>query len=318
MLAEGPVLEQILGASHAIWADGLSLRGYAQYNAGQIRTAWGRSRLRRYALVDPRGRLLTSAKRYDFTVRLDGRDRQAIGVGAVFTPESRRGHGYAAVIIDRLLESARSDGRELALLFSEIGASYYKRLGFIPVPRSEQGLSIRRKQGAPMVLVRAGEERDIAAVATLATAMAIPYRFSIVPTEEFIRYGLSKKRLLAGLSPGGALKVEFFIVEEGAAAVAFVILTTAREDDVVLEMCGDRDPQGARVGAMLQALRARDPGEAAPRIRGSLPPRWCPPQLEVERTESAPAIFMVKPLAPGVLERPLREEDVLYWHGDLF
>ena len=62
-----------------------------------MRTPWGKDRLRRFALVDDDGRLLTSAKRYDVTVRLDGREIEAIGLGAVFTPEDERGNGYAPV-----------------------------------------------------------------------------------------------------------------------------------------------------------------------------------------------------------------------------
>jgi GNAT superfamily N-acetyltransferase len=315
--AEGPVLQQILDASYAIWADGLSPRAYARYNEAQMRTSWGSRRLSRYALISDSGRLLTSAKRYDLTVRLDGRELEAVGIGAVFTPEEERGNGYAPRIIERLVETARLGGAELALLFSEIGTSYYKRLGFITVPQKEQTLSVAEKRGAPMVLVRAGEERDIPAVAALASQMAAPYRFAVVPSEDFVRYSLTKKRLLAGLSAPAALTVEFFIVEEGAGAVAFAILTTAGEDDVVLEMCGDRDPAGARVGAMLQVLRARTPAEAAPPIRGALPAGWLPPQLTIERSSAAASVMMLKPLADGVLDRPLAERDVLYWHGDL-
>ena len=316
--AEGRILEQILHASHPLWADGLTPRAYARYNDAQLKTAWGSRRLARYALIDQKGRLLTSAKRYDLTARVDGREIPALGIGALFTPEEERGCGYASVIIERLMEAARDDGVELAVLFSDIGTRYYKRLGFTTVPQQELTLSVAEKSGAPMVLVRAAEERDIPAVAALAMHMAATYRFSLVASEEYLRFGLTKKRLLAGLSRPGALTVDFFIVEEGSSAVAFAILTTAGEDDVVLEMCGDRDPEGARVGAMLQVLRARTPAEAAPLIRGFLPPGWLPPQLTVKRAVASSSAMMVKALREGVLQDPLREQDVLYWHGDLF
>jgi len=29
-------------------------------------------------------------------------------------------------------------------------------------------------------------------------------------------------------------------------------------------------------------------------------------------------LLMVKPLRPAVLDGPLEERDILYWHGDLF
>jgi len=83
-------------------------------------------------------------------------------------------------------------------------------------------------------------------------------------------------------------------------------------------MCGDRDPNGARVGALLQVLRARMPAEDAPIIRGALPPGWLPPQVTIERSVASASVMMVKPLREGMLRRPLAEEDVLFWHGDLF
>ncbi|CAN5869547.1 hypothetical protein BH18ACI5_BH18ACI5_08490 [soil metagenome] len=316
VVAEGEVLEQILGESHGIWADGLTLRSYRQYNLAQLRTAWGARHLQRYALLDGSGAVLTSAKSYELRARVDGREVDAVGIGAVYTPAQQRGRGHAATIINRLVSDAASRGAELAILFSEIGSAYYERLGFTPVPRREFLFSVVEKKGAPMTLVRTGEERDMPAVAALAAAMSMHTRFAIGQSEDYVRYGLSRKRLLAGLLPPGALTVEFFIVEEGISAVAFAILTTAG-DDVVLEMCGDRDPAGARVGALLQVLRARTPSESALRVRGSLPPGWLPPQMQVEASAVAPDLFMVKPLGKNLLSRPLGTADILYWHGDL-
>jgi hypothetical protein len=318
VLAEGPCLQQILDCSHPLWADGLSPSAYARYNAAQLRTPWGSHRLRRYALIGDDGRLLTSAKRYQLSVRLDQREISAVGIAAVFTPLDERGNGYASEIIQRLVDDAQRDGAELAILFSEIGTAFYRRLGFTRVPHKELTLSITPSRGAPMVLVRSGEERDVPAVVALLSQIASQYRFALQPSEDFIRYSLSKKRLLAGFLSPGALTVEFFVVEEGPGAVAFAIVTTAGEDDAVLEMCGDRDPRGARVGAMLQVLRARAPAEPVPTLRGTLPPGWRPPQLQVDRAVPSPSVMMVKPLSDRVLKRPLAENDVLYWHGDLF
>jgi GNAT superfamily N-acetyltransferase len=315
--ADGPILRQILTESHEIWSDGLTPHGYAQFNAAQLRTPWGARHLQRFALLDDEGRLLSSAKRYQFRVSLDGRTVDAVGIGAVYTPEEQRGREHGRAIIERLVDAARSGGAQLAMLFTEIGTSYYERMGFAAVDLHQVLLSVVEKPGAPMVLVRSGEDRDIPAVAALAASMQQGHRFSLVPDVDSIRFSVSKKRLLAGLSSPGALAVEFFIVEEGAGAVAFALLTTAG-DDVVLEMCGDRDPTGARVGALLQVLRARTPGEQPLKLRATLPPGWRPPQLDVLATANAPDVLMLKPLQDGILNRPLAEGDVLFWHGDLF
>lgn len=315
--AAGAVLEQILTESHEIWSDGLTAPAYGRFNAAQMRTAWGADHLRRFALVDEAGQLLSSAKRYDFTARLDEKDVAVVGIGAVFTAAAARRQGHARNVVEEITAAARGEGADLALLFSEIDPAYYRELGFVAVPRPELVIRSKEKPGAPMVLVRAGEERDIPAVAELARTMAKNHRFALIPSDDYLRFSLSKKRLLAGFLPPGLLSVEFFIVEEGAGAVAFAILTVTA-DDVILEMCGDRDPAGARLGALLQVLRARTPTEKAQGITCFLPPGWLPPQIEIESSAAVRDVMMVKPLRDGVLTTPLRDSDVLYWHGDLF
>lgn len=315
--AEGPVLEQLLDESHGIWSDGLSRPAYGRYNLAQGRTAWGQRHLRRLALVGDDGTVLSSAKRYDFRARLDGRDVDIVGIGAVFTPAASRGHGHARTLIELMLGDAAAGGADLALLFSEIDPEYYAGMGFAAVPRRELLVRAKEQTGAPMVLVRAAEERDVPAVAELAAAMTAGHRFALLPSPDWIRYSLAKKRLLAGFLPSGALSVEFYIVEEGAGAVAFAIVTVT-PDDAVLEMCGDRDPSGARVGAMLQVLRARTPTEPSLPLASFLPHGWLPPQLEVVSSVAKREVMMVRALQSGVLTSPLRDEQVLYWHGDLF
>jgi GNAT superfamily N-acetyltransferase len=314
--AEGDLLSQILEETHEIWSDRLSRHAYARFNRAQLLTPWGARHLRRLALVDDQGRLLSSAKRYDLRAVLDGQEIRVVGLGAVFTPALMRGRGYARQILEQLMADAARDGAHVAVLFSEIDPAFYEAMGFIAIPRHEQLVRTSGPAGAPMVLVRAAEERDVPAVAALARGMTAAHRFALVPTEDTIRFSLSKKRLLAGFLPSGALSVEFYIVEEGAGAVAFAILTVTR-DDVVLEMCGDRDPSGARVGALLQVLRARTPGESVPPIACFLPPGWLPPQLRIERSALVREVLMVRPLVSGILTPPLTEQDVLFWHGDL-
>lgn len=315
--AEGTALAQVLDESYEIWSDGLTRAAYGRYNEAQTRTPWGRAHLRRFALLDERDRVLSSAKRYDLCACLDGRDVAMVGIGAVFTPAAARGRGHARKLVEAIVESAAADGAELALLFSEIDPAYYESMGFMPVPRREQIIEILPSRGAPMVLVRAGGEPDIPSVTALARSMARRHRFSLSPSEDHVRFSLSKKRLLAGFLPPGDLSVDFLVVEEGAGAVAFAILTSTR-DDIVLEMCGDRDPAGARVGALLQAMKARTPGQVMPSPTGFLPPGWCPPQVRLERGRLVREVMMVRPLRAGLLDTPLCEADLLFWHGDLF
>src|SRR6202008_1971833 len=85
-----------------------------------------------------------------------------------------------------------------------------------------------------------------------------------------VKYAITTRRLLAGLGSAHARKLQFLIAEEGIPAAAYVVLSVVG-NDWTLEECGDRDPSGARVGALLQALIAREPGETRPTIRAGLP-----------------------------------------------
>src|ERR1051326_7240696 len=89
--------------------------------------------------------------------------------------------------------------------------------------------------------------------------------------------------------------VQFFVAEGGASGVAYVVFV-ARSGEWWIDQLGDRDPTGARVGAILQALIARDPAEKRPAIRAWLPHAFGPPQIQVVSTGAPRDVMMVKPL----------------------
>ena len=316
IVAEGALLEQILDLTFPIWHEGLTRRAYAQWNSAQLRTPWGQDHLHRFALVDDGGDVLASAKRYRYDIRLDGRDGCMCGIGAVFTPPDRRGHGYAGELIERILDRERREGAIMASLFSEIGAAFYQRRGFVHVPFDEVTVSVRRRNGAPAMLVRAGDERDAGSIANLHHTQSAGVRFALRRDPSVIHYALSKKRLFAGLSAAGARQVEFYVAEEGSSAVAYVVLAV-NQFGWTLEEAGDRDPAGARLGAMLQVLVAREPGQRPPIIRAWWPRSMpVPPQLELTDRTDATDLFMVRPLTDAAM--PAKPEDVFYWRSDYF
>ena len=314
--AEGALLDQIFDLTYPIWNEGLSREAYARWNTTQMRTPWGRDRLQRFALVNAAGSLLATAKRYRFDVRVNGRSGWMCGFGAVFTPPDRRGQGHAAALIEQLLAKEKADGALLAALFSEIGSTFYERLGFSVVPLNEVTVQVRLKGGAPAMLVRAGHESDIPAIAAMHDVRAGSVPFALRRDPSMIGYALAKKRLFAGLSPAGARQLEFFVAEEGASAVAYVVLSI-NPHGWTIEEAGDRDPAGARLGAMLQVLIAREPAARPPLVRAWWPHAFpVPPQLQLTDRTDARDIFMLRPLSDVVM--PTRTEDVFYWRSDYF
>ena len=214
---------------------------------------------------------MSSAKRYDLSARIDGRIRRVLGIGAVFTSPDATRQGARPAPARSDAETAEAEGYEYALLFSEIDPAFYERLDFVPLPLLESRLEVSRKAGAPAMLVRAGDDRDMPADRrNERPPRTTSARFALDRSEDWIRFGIAKRRLLAGLGPPGVREVEFLVAEEGHQAVAYVI-STVHEGRWFIEDAGDRDPSGARLGAMLQVMLAR-----TPHLRHRRSSRGCP------------------------------------------
>jgi GNAT superfamily N-acetyltransferase len=316
VIAEGALLEGIFDLTYPIWHEGLTRRGYAQWNLGQMRTAWARDRFQRFALVDDGGEVLASLKRYRYDVRVSGRDGWMSGIGAVFTPPDRRGRGYASELIRRVVDQSQHEGALVAGLFSEIGSDFYRRLGFETVPLEEVTVNVTRKDGAPAMLVRTGDDRDLPAIAALHASRTASAPFALRRDASTIQFALTKKRLFAGLSRAGHRQLEFHVAEEGASAVAYVVIHVT-PGGWTLEEWGDRDPAGARLGGMLQVLTAREPSLAVPLIRAWWPRSFpVPPQLTLTDRNDPLDMFMLRALADVPL--PRSADDVFYWRSDYF
>jgi hypothetical protein len=206
----------------------------------------------------------------------------------------------------------------MALLFSQSGLDDDALKGFEMIVGADMILQIAEspRHGAPMTMVRVGEARDLPAIAAMGRIRAEPFRFHLDRDADYVQYAITRQRLRAGLGSPGQRQLQFFIAEEGITAAAYVVISV--EGTMwTLEECGDRDPSGARVGALLQALIAREPTERRPTIRGWLPPGFLPPQLAVVSTAPSKKTVMTRMLGP-MIAPPLGPGDVLYWQDDVF
>jgi GNAT superfamily N-acetyltransferase len=315
--AEGVILERVRDALHLISPEGLSRQAYAKFDTAQMKTTWGRLHQRPLALVDGAD-VLASATQYDLAAVLDQRPVRVCGIGSIFSAPAHRDGGHARELVDRLLDEATRDGAVMALLFSEMSHENYEPNGFEVVSMTEAELTVAEssRRGAPMTLIRGGEERDLAAIVAMGQIRASPFRFHLDRDVDFVQYAVTKKRLLAGLGPARARQLHFFIAEEGITAAAYVVVSIVGSTWTI-EECGDRDPSGARVGAILQALIAREPVDRRPTIRGWLPTGFVPPQVTIVSAKPSTEALMVRPLGSMVVPR-LSGADVLYWRSDIF
>lgn len=316
--ATGEILEQVLSDTHSLWNDGLARDNYGKAWAAQLKTPWGQQHLGRVALVDG-PHVLSSAKTYDLPVRFDGRIRRVLGIGAVFTATAHRGRGFARELIARMLDTAVTEGQEFAMLFSEIAPAFYEQLDFVPVPLIESTLEIDQKRGgAPAMLVRSGDEKDLPAIAEMSAMRSAGARLALDRNEDLIRFSITRKRLLSGFAPSGYRNTEFLVVEEGQQAVAYLV-STEEDGRWMIEEAGDRDPAGARLGAMLQVMLARHPSERLPEIKCWWPKALVPPQVKVAAASPTQSVLMIRPLRDRILPLPpLAAAEVIYWHADYF
>jgi len=314
--AEGTILERVLDTAHSISSEGLSRHAYGQSDAAQMRTVWGRGRQRRFALAEG-GDVLATAMQYDLSAVLDQQPVRVCGFAQIFPPPALAAGGPARELVDRLLEQAARDGAAMALLFSHMNDEH-QVAGFDVVPMTdvEIGVAEPSRRGAPMTLIRGGEERDMAAIVAMGRIRAEPFRFHLDRDVEFEQYAITRMRLLAGLGAAGARQLHFFIAEEGITAAAYVVVSIVA-DNWTLEECGDRDPSGARVGAILQALIAREPVERRPTIRAWFPRGFVPPQVTIVSAKPSSEVMMLRPLGTTEVHPRLSGDDVLYWRSDI-
>ena len=280
-----------------------------------MKTAWGSRCQHTSALLEGQT-ILASAERYELAAVFDGRAIRVCGVGSVWSEPSPQGAGHARALVDTLLTEAAGAGAEMAVLLSETAGDAGWN-DFQALPLTDLTLAVAEsRRGAPMTTVRGGEERDLAAIVAIGRVRAASLRLHLDRDVDFLQYIITTKRLLAGLGAANARQLHFFIAEEGITAAAYVIVSVAGHT-WTLEECGDRDASGARVGALLQALIAREPAERRPTIHAWLPPGFLPPQVTIASAMPASAAIGVRMLGSGAIVPPLGAADALFWRNDL-
>ena len=311
------ILERIVETTPLSHCD-LTREALVKYHAAQSKTAWALRHRRGFALLQGLD-VLASADRNEFAGILDGQPVTICGIAGVVGCGGHDAGDHRGALVERLLEEATRSGVDLALLIQPGNAASSLAHGFEAVPTMDVELTVTEssRYGAPMTLMRAGEDRDLVAIAAMGRIRAGPFRFHLDRDVDLIKHAITRRRLFAGFGAAGVRQIEFVIAEEGITAAAYVV-TSVVGGTWTIEECGDRDPSGARVGALLQALIAREPVESRPLIRGWLPPGFRPPQVAIASAASASPVLFVRALSARVRRLNLSVPDVLYWRTDLF
>lgn len=233
--AERAAIEAVLRRSHATWGGGLSLDDYLRFHLDQKETAWGRERYR-FLVGDVDGAVVSALKLYTFPGEIDGRPIRLAGIGAVFTPEERRGRGHAAALVEAALESARAGGHDAALLMSGIGGDYYRRFGFTALPASAAGCLpflpvawpgepawlAAGDPEAHVVGLRPFQPEDLDALVTIHDDATRGQRFRLLRDRPAWEQALFRAELWRRLKRGGGDRI--WVVERRGAVAAYVVL----------------------------------------------------------------------------------------------
>lgn len=317
-VAEGELLERISAATFSHRNRGLTRPAAATLDAALRKTAWAADHHQRVALVDGPD-VLACADRYAFTGTIDGRATSICGIGAIRPGPVHRHDRQARQLVDHLIDDARDSGAGAVLLCLMPHERAYVPEGFGELRTNDLELKVveSTRYGAPMTPLRVGEDRDLAAIVAMGDVRALPFAFHLRRSVDYVKYAITRARLRAGLAPSGDRQLRFVIAEEGVTAAAYIVMTVAGATWTI-EECGDRDPSGARVGAILQALVAEEPSAPRPTIRAWLPPGFLPPQVTCVSTHPSAEVLALRVLTPAGAPARLIDEPPLYWRSDLF
>jgi GNAT superfamily N-acetyltransferase len=141
-------VEAVYRESHAIWGGGLNFEQYFGLWREVSSLPWTRKHAAFRVWLGDDGELLSSLKLYRPLIQLFGRTERATVLGAIFTPRAMRGRGHASEMLQAVIEACRCRGERLALLFSDIGTTFYEAAGFRPLPAEEHWGRLRRPRRA--------------------------------------------------------------------------------------------------------------------------------------------------------------------------
>ena len=302
--------------AHGLQGTRLPDAALRRWRFAQMQTAWGRSHACRVALTEA-GAVLASATRYRLSGILNGDRIRVCALGDVTSAADGNPELTRTLVEDVIADATDRHGAEVALLFRCDIHDWHGEAGFqdITPPSVELAFPPARRPGAPMVSVRAGENRDLPAMVAMGQSWSTSFRFHLDRDVDFVLHTIVRERLLAGLGTSGAQELQFFVTEEGTVATAYVVLRVCGDVWTVLQ-CGDRDPSGARVGAIIQALIAREPARSSPVVRGWFPTGFTPPQANRVSVSPSPPTLWARLLGSRQYESPLTADSSFYWISD--
>lgn len=146
-------IQRLLRESHSIWSQDLHKSDYYSYIWWQKHNPWSRRNYRFLLYRNSDGDIVAGMKLYTFDVVARHERFKIGGIGAVYTMDLYRGHGFAQRMLQAACDMCRKDGYDGMLLYSDIGHDLYARLGFQPLGACEFYIFLKEAEGFDAVVL---------------------------------------------------------------------------------------------------------------------------------------------------------------------
>ncbi|HVO32192.1 MAG TPA: GNAT family N-acetyltransferase [bacterium] len=124
-----------------VWGNRLTVEQYLERERRLRETAFSKSAMRTWVLERDDGRVVASHESYRMVTDGDFGPGHAEGIASVFVEEPLRGQGFAKEILAQSLARFREEKAQASILWSEVGAGIYAKLGYHDRPiRARQWL----------------------------------------------------------------------------------------------------------------------------------------------------------------------------------
>lgn len=256
-------VDAIFRESYALWGAGLEFEDYRAFWTEISDTSWAKRHLRYCVWLGDDGSLLSSLKLYRPRMKLLDRVGPVAGIGAVFTPRAKRGRGHASALIRAVVDEARDRGDIATLLFSDVGAPFYRGLGFHELPAEEAWGEIRRS--GPEHLrdwcLRPMGDADFGEVMRAHDAACSTRPLAILRDRDYWEYLVERSRRFFERLDGSDLSMRFQVAFRGDRFAGYLATVDSGDVWIVREVeAVDGEPESSAAIVRLGVEQARSRG----------------------------------------------------------
>lgn len=236
------------------------------------------------------GRVVASCGCYHVSVRIDGVVERTCAVGAVHTVPECRGRGFAPRLLSFAEGRERDAGKTFSLLYSDIGAVYYARLGYRACVAAQGSVTLAESKSGPVIahdFHRFQPAEKVSTLVDLYDRAHQRYPLSIVRSSDYWRYLLVQ-------NPDD----EFYFLMQGK-PVGYTRLAVRPHGIVIRDVAllDDHEETKRELYGSVVAL-AKERGAA--RVGGWMPSDAVTREL-FEVTDRDKELTMIKPLVDRIL-----------------